>query len=271
MLTMYNRGLFFKGIVKMAWLRKITRTFCKRLQIGMSAVILSLLFAMPSYSYILNHDASSNDSTNSSSASVFSFSFKKRLVAFVKKTVDTLHYSYYKLGGSQFDSKRGIYVVDCSGYVDNILEAVNPDAYLSLVNSTGADKPTTQHYFDFFNRLGYRNNNYWKKIEDVEKLDAGDILVFRNTSRYRRTMGGHVMVVMDKPVWDDDYYQVRVADSAPSGHSKDTRSNDYSGIGIGTLFLKVNPKTGKPFAYAWKEGANWKRNVKFAMARPVET
>lgn len=250
-------------------LKRLGITCIKRMQqsqtkFWFTVVLLSSLFSAPNYSYIINHDSANQESHG------FSFSLKQRLTSFVQKTVQTLHYSYYKLGGSQFDSKRGIYIVDCSGYVDNILEAVNPHAYLSLVNSTGADKPTTQHYYDFFNRLSYRNNNYWKKIDDVEKLDAGDILVFRKTSRYRHTMGGHVMVVMDKPVWDYDSYQVRVADSAPSGHSADTRSNDYSGIGIGTLLLKVNPKTGKPFAYAWKEGANWKHNVKFAMARPTE-
>lgn len=235
----------------------------------MCALLLSMLFVMPSYAFIFSHHT---DNATTSTSTPFSFSFKQRLVSFVQKTVQTLHYSYYKLGGSQFDSKRGIYVVDCSGYVDNILEAVNPGAYLSLVNSTGADKPTTAHYYDFFNRLSYRNNNYWKKVDDVEKLDAGDILVFRSTNRYHHSIGGgHVMVIMDKPVWEEDAYQVRVADSAPSGHSADTRSNDYSGIGIGTLFLKVNPKTGKPYAYAWKDGASWKRNVKFAMARPVET
>ena len=54
------------------------------------------------------------------------------------------------------------------------------------------------------------------------------------------------MVVMSKPIPSDDAYLVRVADSAPSGHSQDTRQSHTSGIGIGTLLLKVNPKTGKP-------------------------
>ena len=44
-----------------------------------------------------------------------------------------------------------------------------------------------------------------------------------------------------------------------------------SGIGIGTLQLKVNPKTGEPSAYAWKVGSCWKKNVKFAMARPYDS
>ena len=77
------------------------------------------------------------------------------------------------------------------------------------------------------------------------------------------------MVVMDKPIADGDGYLVRVADSAPSGHSQDTRRGRVSGIGIGTMVLKTNPDTGEPSAYAWKVGASWKSNVKIAMARPI--
>ena len=77
------------------------------------------------------------------------------------------------------------------------------------------------------------------------------------------------MVVMNKPVFDEDAYLVRVADSAPSGHSEDTRRAHKSGIGIGTLLLKVDSRTGRPSAYAWKVGSRWKQNVTFAMARPI--
>ena len=93
--------------------------------------------------------------------------------------------------------------------------------------------------------------------------------------RYRNTRGnetsGHVMIVMNKPILDEDGFLVRVSDSAPHGHSKDTRSVSHSGIGIGTLLLKVNPETDKPNAYAWKIGAHFKKNVAFAMARPVNS
>jgi len=201
----------------------------------------------------------------------FSFvsSMQHRLVDFVHQTVDSVRYSAYKLGGRHFDTTRGIYVLDCSDYVDNILETVHPRAYWSLADATGSDKPTSQHYYEFFSGLSEYPSYYWNKVDDVEKLEPGDILVFRKTNAmHRQIAGGHVMVVMNKPVLDEDAYLVRVADSAPSGHSSDTRQG-HSGIGIGTILLKVDSKTGRPSAYAWKVGSRWKQNVTFAMARPV--
>ena len=65
-------------------------------------------------------------------------------------------------------------------------------------------------------------------------------------------------------------FLVRVADSAPVGHGNDTRPSNRSGIGIGTLLLKINDLTGRPLAFAWRAGAYWNSHVDFAMARPVE-
>jgi hypothetical protein len=193
----------------------------------------------------------------------FVSSIEKRLVNFVRKTVFTVRYTAYKLGGSHFDTSRGIYVLDCSTYIDNILETVHPDAYSSLMNSSGSEKPTTREYYNFFTGLT-DDSDYWNKIENVENLRPGDILVFRN----KRHSGGHVMVVMNAPTKQNNSYAIRVADSAPSGHTADTRHHN-SGIGIGTLELKANPK-GEPSAYAWKVGSCWKKDVKFAMARPYD-
>lgn len=200
----------------------------------------------------------------------FASSFEQRLVGFIHKTVSTLRYSSYKLGGTHFDSSQGVYVVDCSGYVDYSLQEVYPKAYLSLVNSTGVEKPNSLAYYDFFTSLPDDPNDHWDKVDEVDKLEPGDILVFRNKTTRRHSSGGHVMVVMDRPERRGDSYLVSVADSAPSGHSQDTRSAHVSGIGIGTLLLQANPHTGEPAAYSWKVGSRWKNNVNFAMARPVE-
>jgi hypothetical protein len=201
----------------------------------------------------------------------FVSSMEHKLVAFVHDTVTTLRYSAYKLGGSHFDTSRGVYVVDCSNYVDHVLEVVYPHAYSSLVNSSGTSAPNTQHYYNFFNGLEEdTEQRHWNKVNDVQQLQPGDIVVFRYKNTTGRLAGGHVMVVMNKPIHEIDGYLVRVADSAPVGHSEDTRPGRVSGIGIGTLLLKADPDTGQPSAYAWKVGSRWKHNVNFAMARPIE-
>lgn len=196
-------------------------------------------------------------------------SIEKRLVDFIHETVNSLNYSAYKLGGSHFDPSEGVYILDCSNYVDQLLRTVTPEAYLSLVHSTGTETPTTQHYYNFFRKLpADKPKRHWNKVTKVKELQPGDILVFRYKKSSHR--GGHVMVVMNKPKRDARGFLVQVADSAPSGHSQDTRPPHTSGIGIGTLWLKANPKTGIPAAYAWKRDSFWQKNVSFAMARPVE-
>lgn len=197
-------------------------------------------------------------------------SIEKRVVSFVAKTVSDLHYSSYKLGGSRFDPSKGVYILDCSNYVDHILQVIYPHAYSRLVNSTGAGTPNSRHYYDFISRLSEDSKYCWNKIRNVDQLRPGDVLVFRYKNPRGHQTGGHVMLVMDKPLRDIDTYLVRVADSAPNGHSEDTRLRHVSGIGIGTLLLKVNPQTGQPTAYAWRFGSHWKNNVYFAMARPAE-
>ena len=192
------------------------------------------------------------------------------LVDFVDKTVDTLHYNSYSLGGGRFDAASGVYILDCSRFIDNILDRMYPDALHSLVHASGAQQPATIHYYDFFTDLyqGF-SSRYWNPVEKIRQLRPGDILVFRFKKPQRGRAGGHIMIVMDRPVKTSHAFSVRVADSAPIRHSEDTRLLHESGIGIGTLLLKANPATGKPAAYAWERGGSWRRNVKFAMARPI--
>lgn len=196
----------------------------------------------------------------------------KKLVDFVDQTVYNLNYSSYQLGGAHFDTHRGVYIIDCSRFVDRLLSKTYPRAYLRLVNATGADFPASQHYYDFFSDLsGGNKQTYWNRVDKIKQLQPGDILVFRYKNLHGRKTSGHVMVVMKKPVRASEHaFFVRVADSAPIRHSEDTRARHESGIGIGTLLLKLNPHTGKPTAYAWQKGGSWKHNVVFAMARPLK-
>lgn len=199
----------------------------------------------------------------------------KDLAMLAAETVQGLKQTTYQLGGNQFEPQRGVYRLDCSAYVDKLLQQTNPNAYRTLAQWSKTDKPTTAHYYDFFNWLPSNHWGHWRKIHSVEQLDAGAILVFRYGNKKRKqTGGGHVMIVMNKPVHDPqkpNVFWVNVADSASSGHSGDTRPRRTSGVGIGKLLLKVNPKTKQLDAYAWKAGADWKHNTQFVMALPQST
>jgi hypothetical protein len=194
---------------------------------------------------------------------------EKHLIDFVRNAISNTKYSSYKLGGTKIDTTKGIYIVDCSRYVNHILRNIYPLAFNSLTTWCGTEGPTTYDFYLYFNNLT-EDSRHWNIIEDVKKLRPGDIIVFRNKVQKRNRTNGHIMVVMDKPQREGNTFLVRIADSAPSGHSQDTRLSHSSGIGIGTILLKVNQNSLKPYAYAWKEGARWRSNVKFAMARPAQ-
>jgi len=193
-----------------------------------------------------------------------------RIVSMVDDTIKNLRYSVYKLGGTHYDAQKGVYMVDCSDYVDHLLHDASPQAYTNLAQWSGSYRPTSAHYYDFFTRYinGAPKSTSWQKVENSEKLQGGDILVLRYKSSRGRSAGGHVMVVMNEPRGYANVLQVRVADSAASGHSADTRAAHTSGIGVGTMLLKVN-NSGQPYAYAWSADSPWKSNVEFAMARPL--
>jgi len=213
-----------------------------------------------------------NNSSNQTNTNTGSWtnSIEENLTKFAHKTVATLHYSSYKFGGNRFDPQHGVYMLDCSSYVDNMLHQTSPKAYSILAQWSGSYKPNSEHYYNFFNRLSATDEEtyHWNKVSNTQKLQAGDILVFRYKNARGRSSGGHVMLVMDKPVGNSEVLQVRVADSAETGHSADTRGNRASGIGIGTLLLKVNPATGQPYAFAWRVNSPWNSRVNIAMGRP---
>ncbi len=194
----------------------------------------------------------------------------QRLVSFVHEIVSSLRYTRYASGAGTFDSKYGVYKLDCSHYVDNILHRVEPRAYASLEMATGATMPDSANYYAFFTRLSSNIRHDWDKIDDAKELQPGDVLVFRYKSSSGETEGGHVMVVMNKPVLNNDALIVQVSDSAFSGHSDDTRLAHNSGVGIGTLLLKVNTYNGQPSAYAWEFNSPWKNRVNIVMARPSD-
>lgn len=195
----------------------------------------------------------------------------EKLVGLIHRAISVLHHTSYRMGGSYFDLSRGIYEEDCSGYVDQLLNRAEPDAYASLTQWTHSSKPSSFDYYDFFKKLPDSNWHFWQKIKDVARLKPGAILVFRYHGRSRLHSGGHVMVVMSQPVPvenQSDTFLVKVSDSAYSGHSNDTRATHTSGVGIGTLLLKVNPFTREPNAFSWKL-TGWLEHADVAMAEPV--
>lgn len=222
-----------------------------------------------------NHAAANTDQTTArpspwrSAASNTS----RRLLGYVKLTINAIHHTRYRFGGKRFDPAKGIYAVDCSGYVNNLLGLSNPQAFHEILYRQQISRPNSTDYYRFLGQIPYgRSSTHWYHVRGVKELRPGDILVYSSPGRSKRRSPGHVMIVVDTPKPDkraSGIYHVRVADSAHSGHSHDTRRPHTSGIGVGTLLLKTHPNTNSPIAYAWREDSRWKLGVNFAMGRMI--
>lgn len=201
--------------------------------------------------------------------SLFAFD-DSQFINLVNQSQIHLKRTHYKLGGSQFDLRQGVYNVDCSGYVDELLKRAAPDAFNELTNFSNTARPNTLHYYNYFQKLAYKDQStHWEPIDQVKSLKPGDILVFRY-KRLRRRVAGHIMVVLNnaRPFQGNpNQYIIRVADSSPYRHSNDTRRS--SGVGQGDMLIKTDHLTGAPVAYAWKVDGPWQNQMLYNMARPV--
>lgn len=195
-----------------------------------------------------------------------------KLVNYLKNSVAHMRQTRYVFGGSKFDVKTGVYKIDCSGLVNRLVQITCPRAYEVITGARHTGRPTTLDYFDFLGTIprgSVRAN--WQNVDSVNHLKPGDILVYRFSGK-PKSAPGHMMIVVEapKPVMNKaGVYCVRVADSANSGHTNDTRKHHSSGVGIGSLMLKTYADNGRPYCMSWKEGSSWGPRVNFAMGRVI--
>jgi hypothetical protein len=216
----------------------------------------------------------------------------------VRSIMSNMHTSRYHLGSNQFNLEDGTYQVDCSAYVNHVLEHSAPQAYNSLQAQTGTNRPSTSDYFHFLAKIPAEQATHnWMKVAQVDELQPGDLIVYRKNAvvkvktvhkikqvrhghkKIRRVVhtkiihqnSGHIMVVMSKPIPDanlPNVYHLEVSDSASSGHGHDTRGHS-GGIGMGTVLIKVSESTLAPVTLSWQEVSRWQPHIMFEMGRPL--
>lgn len=148
----------------------------------------------------------------------------------------------------------GVYLCDCSDYLNTLLKRSRPDAYRELPNYQKS--PTTKDYYTLFSTLKTRPSagSAWYRIQDVRKLCPGDVVVWRN-----ETAGtGHVGLVLSQAAINPSRTSevlVRIADSTLSPHADDTRAAGDTGIGSGVIGLKIDSK-GQAVGMYWRGGVS---------------
>jgi hypothetical protein len=162
----------------------------------------------------------------------------------------------------------GVYLCDCSDYLNTLLKRACPGAYRELPNYQKS--PTTKDYYALFSTLKTRSTpvSSWYRIQDVRNLCPGDVVVWRN-----ETAGtGHVSLVLSEAAINPSRTSevlVRVADSTLSPHADDTRAAGDTGIGSGVIGLRIDSK-GQATGMYWRGGVSTMvQPVKVAVGRIV--
>lgn len=146
---------------------------------------------------------------------------------------------------------EGIVYADCSSLTRFVLEDVAPKHLAEIREHQGG--ALSKNFFHFFNELDEKGTRLWKRIDNFEDVQPGDLIVWASNGLTERGTTGHVMTAMSRPKRDSrNKYSITIADSARSAHADDTRAKMESpqGVGSGTMWFGTDDD-GKPVQWWW--------------------
>lgn len=155
--------------------------------------------------------------------------------------------------------KDGLYHFDCSGMVNWMLEHVAPKALATI----DRERPIAASYVRVIQKAPTsKSRGGWQQIAVLDDVEPGDVFAWRRPKDWPKGgNSGHVGVVIARPEpvqHIDNAYVVRIADSTRWQHQDDTRSDDETGFGMGTILFMTDDH-GHPIGYAWfgDESGGW--------------
>lgn len=187
------------------------------------------------------------------------FNESKREYGWLNKS--TSYYSHTTYMNESTGTRR----TDCSGYIGYALRRVLRTAYDRINAATDGTSVKSEDYFNYF--MGRpttastdTSTSRWRKIRYIRDLKPGDVLVWRNPSWMENS--GHTMVVRDYPRAgrsSKSEILVPIYDATSKPHSYggawDSRGTSRTGVGAGTIGIKVN-SSGEGVAYYWSGGTS---------------
>jgi hypothetical protein len=147
--------------------------------------------------------------------------------------------------------KDGIYHFDCSGMINWMLERVDERA----LEAIGRDRPVASSYVRTIQKAPTtRARDGWQRIADIEHVEPGDLFAWRRPDTWPKGGNtGHIGIVIARPAkvpHIEGAYLVRVIDSTRWQHQDDTRADDETGFGMGTILFMTDADRA-PIGYAW--------------------
>jgi hypothetical protein len=153
---------------------------------------------------------------------------------------------------------RGAYDMDCSGFVDYLLEQFAPVQFAPLGIEPGHTRARAAMYFDLFTRLNKSPLPGWESVPKLGEARRGDIIAWKlaaSTDRPEDT--GHVVIVAGAPVEETTHlYRVQVYDSSVIHHDNDSRPEGTNGVGEGVITFRVDAN-GQPVGFQFNSRAHY--------------
>lgn len=151
---------------------------------------------------------------------------------------------------NEVDEIEGRYYVDCSGLVGYVIGEVAPWALEEVWEELDGygRKRAIGYYISIMEESGG-----WKKIERIEEVIEGDIIVWREWKYDARGNSGHMLIVLGRAEEEGGgMWKVWVMDASAYKLEEDTREEGRNGIGEGELRLKIDG-SGRVVGYQRKK------------------
>ena len=154
---------------------------------------------------------------------------------------------------SMVDEKTGTYRLDCSALAAYLLGAASPCALDAVAADTGHPRRAKNFHDAIAIAPLDRTGPGWQRIPSLLAARPGDFIVWRKNPMPPKGDTGHIMVLMEKPVPENrPLVRVVVLDASRSRHARDTRKPKESGVGMGTMWFRVDA-SGAPLAMHWSD------------------
>jgi len=173
------------------------------------------------------------------------------LITRARKVLETMKVTTY-VHTTDIKEDAGEYHCDCSGLITYLLKKELPAHYKAVVFPVKFKHPRASDFTDWFASLPAQveAGKLWHKVENLTDAKAGDLLAWRKDPVPPTGNTGHIVLIDGAPKRvAEGIYSVEVIDSTTAGHENDTRKKGETGVGRGTIYVKVDA-AGRPVARA---------------------
>ncbi len=192
------------------------------------------------------------------------------IIGEISRTLKDTRYQHQ----TRVSKSRGAYYFDCSGMAEWVLKQAAPRA-LKSVGRPENGRPLARDFFRAVSRLKPgQSRGAWKRIERFEDALPGDVLSWIRPKWFPSKSTGHVAFVIDVPRKNTGPVQgvlLRIADASKFQHENDTRKENETGFGIGTLLVPTDGD-GAPIGYGWfgsETEPDWVVPTEIVIGRPL--